>query len=105
MPDKLEGKIVQAIDTTLDGFASELAKSIKFFQSRYTSLQVGNVLLSGYAGTIPGLDQYIANKTGVQTSVANPWQFVAVPQNDQNLTAATAEFAVAVGLAQRSAGL
>ena len=105
MPDKLEGKIVQAVDTTLEGFASELLKSIKFFQTRYTSLPIGNVLLSGYAGTIPGLDQYIANKTSVQTSVANPWQFVATPQNDTNLASATAEFAVAVGLAQRSAGL
>jgi type IV pilus assembly protein PilM len=105
MPDKLEGKIVQAVDTTLEGFASELLKSIKFFQTRYTSLPIGNVLLSGYAGTIPGLDQYIANKTGVQTSVASPWQFVATPQNDTNLASATAEFAVAVGLAQRSAGL
>lgn len=105
MPDKLEGKVVQAIDSTLDGFASELSKSIKFFQTRYASLPIGDVLLAGYAGTIPGLDQYIANKTGVQTSAGNPWQFVAVPQNDQNLAAATAEFAVAVGLAQRSAGL
>lgn len=105
MPDKLEGKVVQAVDATLDGFASELSKSIKFFQTRYSALPIGDVLLAGYAGTIPGLDQYIANKTGVQTSAANPWQFVATPQNDQNLAAATAEFAVAVGLAQRSAGL
>lgn len=104
-PDKLEGKVVQAIDTTLDGFASELSKSIKFFQTRYTSLSVGNVVLAGYASSIPGLDQYIANKTSVQTVVANPWQYVAIPQNDQNLTAATSEFATVIGLAQRRLGL
>ncbi len=103
--DKLEGKVAQAIDTTLDGFASELSKSIKFFQTRYASLPIGNVLLAGYAGAIPGLDQYIANKTAVQASVANPWQFVSVPQNDQNLAAATAEFTVAIGLAQRGASI
>lgn len=103
-PDKLEGKVVQALDTTLDGFVSELSKSIKFFQTRYASLPIGTVLLSGYASVIPGLDQYIANKTSIQTATANPWQFVAIPQNDQNLAAATAEFSVAVGLAERSAG-
>lgn len=104
-PDKLEGKVIQAIDTTLDGFASELSKSIKFFQTRYPSLAVGTVVLAGYASTIPGLDQYIANKTAVQAVVANPWQYVAVPQNDQNLAAITPEFSVAIGLAERKPGL
>lgn len=104
-PDKLEGKVSQAIEGTLDGFASELSKSIKFFQTRYPSLAVSSVVLAGYASTVPGLDQYVANKVGIQTSVANPWQFVSVPRNDQNLAAAAAEFAVAIGLAERGGGL
>lgn len=103
-PDKLEGKVVQAISTTLDGFISELSKSIKFFQTRYPSLKVGSIVLAGYASTIPQIDQYIADKTGVSVAIGNPWQFVAVPGNDQNLAAAASEFAVAVGLAQRSSG-
>jgi type IV pilus assembly protein PilM len=100
-PDKLEGQIVRALDSTLDGYVSEVAKSIKFFQTRYPSLTVGSVLLSGYAGSIPQLDQYFANKLGIQTMVANPWQTVAVPSGDQQLAAIASEFAVAVGLAQR----
>jgi Tfp pilus assembly PilM family ATPase len=59
------------------------------------------LLLGGYASTIPQLDQYIANKIGIQVSVANPWQRVATPSKDQQLAAIAAEFAVAVGLAQR----
>ncbi|MDB5177326.1 MAG: pilM [Candidatus Saccharibacteria bacterium] len=104
-PDKLEGKVSQALENTLDGFASELSKSIKFFQTRYPSLTVGSVVLAGYASTIPQLDQYIANKTGIQTSVSNPWQQVTIPMNDQNLAAVSAEFAVVVGLAERGGGL
>jgi type IV pilus assembly protein PilM len=104
-PDKLEGKVVQAIESTLDGFVSELSKSIKFFQTRYPSLTVGSVVLSGYASKIPQLDQYIANKTNIKTLVSNPWQFVSVPNNDPNLAAVSAEFAVAVGLAERGGGL
>lgn len=100
-PDKLEGKVVHAIESTLDGFVSEVSKTIKFFQTRYASLAVGEISLVGYASTIPALDQYVAAKTGIKTAIANPWQFVAVPAGDQNLSMVASEFAVAVGLAQR----
>jgi type IV pilus assembly protein PilM len=100
-PDKLEGQVAAALEGTLDGVISELSKSVKFFQTRYPSLIVGSILLAGYASTVPQLDQYIANKLGIQAMIGNPWQSVATPSNDQNLTQVASEFAVAVGLAQR----
>lgn len=99
--DKLEGQVVGALEGTLDGIVSELSKSIKFFQTRYPSLTVGSVVLAGYAGSIPQLDQYVANKLGVQVVAGNPWQRVSVPSKDQQLAAVASEFSVAVGLAQR----
>jgi type IV pilus assembly protein PilM len=99
-PDKLEGQVVRALETTIDGIVSELLKSIKFFQTRYPSLTVGNILLVGYASTVPQLDQYLANKVGMPAMGANPWQMVATP-NDQQLASIASEFAVAVGLAMR----
>lgn len=104
-PDKLEGKVVQAIESTLDGVVSELLKSIKFFQTRYPSLPIGSITLTGYTASIPQLDKYIAAKTGMRTVAANPWQYVSVPAGDQNLAAVTSEFAVAIGLAQRGGGV
>lgn len=102
--DKLEGKVPQALESTLEGFVSELQKSVKFFQTRYPSLAVTDLILTGYAGAIPQMPEYIANKVGIRASVANPWQFVSVPANDKNLLAAASEFAVAIGLAQRGGG-
>lgn len=99
-PDKLEGQVITALSSTLDGFASDLSKSVKFFQTRYPSLQVSSILLVGYASTIPQLDQYIANKIGIPAVAANPWQMVATPKDAQFETIRS-EFAVAVGLAQR----
>jgi type IV pilus assembly protein PilM len=101
-PDKLEGQVARALESTLDGFVSEVAKSIKFFQTRYPSIVVGNVLLSGYASTVPGLGDYIGGKTGFQSGLGDPWRKVSVPAGDQKLAAVSAEFATAVGLAQRS---
>ena len=100
-PDKLEGQIVRALESTLDGFVSELTKSIKFFQARYPALAIGNVLLVGYASTIPQIDSYLANKIGIQTMAANPWQKVSEALRDPQLATVGSEFAVAIGLAER----
>lgn len=102
-PDRLEGQVYHAVENVLEGFAAELTKSIKFFQTRYPNTPVGGILLSGYGSVIPKFGEYVTAKTGVASSQANPWQKVRVQQSDQQqLTAIATEFATAVGLAQRS---
>lgn len=102
-PDRLEGQVFHSIENVLDGFAAELVKSIKFFQTRYVSTPIGGILLAGYASAIPKFGEYITAKTNVPSVQANPWQKVRVAQGDQQQLAAVAsEFATAVGLAQRS---
>jgi type IV pilus assembly protein PilM len=102
-PDRLEGQVFRAVENVLEGFAAELTKSIKFFQTRYPNTPVGGILLSGYASVIPKFGEYVTAKTGVASAQANPWQKVRVPQTDQQqLVAIATEFATAVGLAQRS---
>ena len=101
-PDRLEGQVYRAIEGTLEGFAVELVKSIKFFQTRYPNTPVGGVMLSGFAAVVPGFAEYVASKTGVQAVMANPWQKVKVAQADQQQLAPVAsEFASVIGLAQR----
>ena len=101
-PDRLEGQVYRAIESTLDGFAVELVKSIKFFQTRYPDTPVSGILLSGYSAVIPGFGQYVSTKTGVQASMGNPWQKVRVSQTDQQqLVSIASEFASAIGMAQR----
>jgi type IV pilus assembly protein PilM len=101
-PDRLEGQVYRAIEGTLDNFAVELVKSIKFFQTRYPNTPVGGVMLSGYASVVPGFAEYVASKTSVQATMANPWQKVRVSQSDQQQLAPIAsEFATVIGLAQR----
>lgn len=103
-PDRLDGQVYRAIESTLDNFAAELTKSIKFFQTRYPNIPVAGIFLSGYASVVPMFGEYVTAKTSVQATAANPWQKVRVAQNDQQQLAAVAsEFAAAVGLAQRRA--
>lgn len=102
-PDRLEGQVYRAIEPTLDSFASELVKSIKFFQTRYPNTPVGGILLSGFSAVVPQFGEYLASKTGVPAAIANPWQRVHVAQSDQQqLGSIASEFATVIGLAQRS---
>jgi type IV pilus assembly protein PilM len=101
-PDRLEGQVYRAIESTLDNFASELIKSIKFFQTRYPSTPIGGIMLSGYSAVVPQFGEYIAAKAGIPTTLANPWQHVKVSATDQQqLGPIASEFATVIGLAQR----
>ena len=101
-PDRLEGQVFNALESTLENFVTELTKSIKFFQTRYPNTPVGGILLSGFGAVIPLFSEYVSAKTNISTSIANPWQRVNVSQADQQqLTSVAAEFATVIGLAQR----
>lgn len=101
--DKLDGQVFKALDTTLETFASELTKSVRFFQSKYINAEVGGIVLSGFAGMIPFIAEYIEVRTNIATIQGNPWQYVKVtPEQQQALLPVASEFAVAIGLAERS---
>lgn len=102
-PDRLEGQVYHAVENVLEGFAAELTKSIKFFQTRYSSTPIGGILLAGYASVVPKFGEYVTAKTGVAAAQANPWQKVRVSASDQQQLASIAtEFSTVVGLAERS---
>ncbi len=103
--DKLEGQVYRALESTVEQFASEATKSIKFFQTRYPSIPVSSMILSNYGVTIPRLSEYLSEKTGVHAELGNPWQRVRVsPQDQANLQSLSSQFAAAIGLAERGAG-
>lgn len=101
--DRLEGQVFRVLDSVLENFSQELKKSIKFFNAKYPNVKVSSIVLSGFAGVIPFIAEYMEIKTGVATAQGNPWQLVRVsPEQSQVLAPVANEFAVAIGLAQRS---
>jgi type IV pilus assembly protein PilM len=101
-PDRLEGQVLRALENTLDTFAAEVVKSIKFFETRYPSVAVDGCLLTGFASVIPQFDSFLTAKVGKPSRAANPWQGVQMSENDQRQLASVAmEFATVIGLAKR----
>lgn len=100
--DKLEGQVFRAMENSLDQFASEIVKSVKFFQTRYPNIQISSLVASNYAVTVPSFSNYLSEKVGLRVSYGNPWQQVKVSPADQGtLQPLSAQFAVPIGLAQR----
>lgn len=101
--DKLEGQVFKAMEADLETFAQELMNSVRFFQTKYTNAPIIGLVLSGFAGMIPFIAEYMEAKTNIQTVQGNPWQLVQVtPAQQQALMNVASEFSVAIGLAERS---
>lgn len=101
--DKLEGRIYDAIISTIDILTGEIDKSIKFFKSRYADSNVGRVIVTGGASALPEFPLYIANKFGVEVEIGNAWRNVSfAPERQNELLAVSNHFGVASGLAERT---
>lgn len=101
--EKLEGQIYQATSGTIDLLTTEIEKSIKFFQARYTNAKLDRMIVTGGASVIPEFPLYMANKFGMNVEIGNAWRNVTFSSDRQNeLLAIANQFAVAVGLAERT---
>ena len=101
--EQVEGQVFKILIPSLDAYASELAKSVRFFQTKYLNGKVGSIVLSGYASMIPLFSEYIEAKTNIPTIKGNPWQLVRTTSEQQHaLLPVASEFAVAIGLSERS---
>jgi len=101
--DKIEGQVFKVLGHSLESYASELTKSVRFFQTKYLNGKVGGIVLSGYASRVPLFAEYIEARTNVPTMKGNPWQSVRTTKEQQEALAPVAsEFAVVIGLSERS---
>lgn len=101
--DQVDGQVFKVLSPSLDNYASELTKSVRFFQTKYLNGKVGGIVLSGFASIIPYFTEYIEAKTGIPTMKGNPWQSVRATAEQQNaLAPVSSEFAVVIGLSERS---
>ncbi len=104
MKDKLEGKIATAAKPIMDTIIGEIKRGLAFYQEKYRDQPVQTILLTGGTSRLPGMVVYLAEATGVEVQLANPWVGIAKDARFNVLNTEGPNFAVAVGLALRSAG-
>lgn len=101
--DKLEGQIHNAILGTVETLMTEIDKSLKFFNARYTDAKMDRIIVTGGASALPGFPIFIANKLGMSVEIGNSWRNISFAADRQNeLLAVSNHFGVAAGLAERT---
>ncbi len=101
--DKAEGQIYKALENVVENLISEISKSIKFFSDRYSGAKLDRIVVTGGASALPGLPLYIANRTGIQVEIGNPWQNISYSPSQYNeLIRLSSHYATALGLGLRA---
>lgn len=72
--DKLSGKIAAILRPILDILVSEILKAVDFAKSHVENSSVARMIICGGGAYLLGLPQYLAEKTSIEVSVADPWQ-------------------------------
>ncbi|HEY9787433.1 MAG TPA: type IV pilus assembly protein PilM [Candidatus Obscuribacterales bacterium] len=69
--DARMGQAAQVARTVFGDIADELARSLDFYKSQVGDVKVDQVLLTGSGCMVPQLDQFIHNRLGIRTVVAD----------------------------------
>jgi type IV pilus assembly protein PilM len=100
LPDTYETEVLAPF---MDTLALEVVRALQFFFTSTQFNQVHHIFLSGGTASIPGLAQVVAERTQVNTVVANPFSSMEVASKirQQQLAVDAPALVVACGLALR----
>lgn len=94
-------RIGKSTEPIMSSILSEVKKAVIYFSQKYKDSKIEQIILSGETASIPGMDAYFANSSGIETVIADPFKFLApdtVPKDIMNNAPA---YSIAVGLSLR----
>jgi type IV pilus assembly protein PilM len=97
-------RIVNATRPAVNRLIGEIRRSIDYYEKQLYEKNVSRLVLSGGTATFPGLDQLLADATGVPVEIVDPVQALLIEERSpdvKDLINNRAQFNVAVGLAAR----
>ncbi|VAX10182.1 Type IV pilus biogenesis protein PilM [hydrothermal vent metagenome] len=96
--------VPEVLEPFKDAMAQQVSRSLQFFFSSSQYNSVDHIVLAGGSAMILGIDELIANKLGVHTSVANPFTNMTLASRvkAQSLSNDAPALMIACGLAMRS---
>ncbi len=100
LPDSYESEVLQPFVQSL---ALEVARALQFFTSSTQFNRVDHIMLAGGCAAIPGVDLAVAERTQVNTIVANPFinMMISSKIKQQQLAVDAPSLMIACGLAMR----
>ena len=94
------------IETASEEILNEITRSFDYYRSTTVHEDISEVILSGGCSLIPNFASMIAERSGIETRLSEPFRNIKIPRKfDMTFREDTAPiFAVAVGLALRKQG-
>jgi type IV pilus assembly protein PilM len=101
LPDNYQSDVLRPF---MEATCQEVMRALQFFYSSTPYNSVDQVLLCGGCAQIPGIDELVAARIGVQTMVANPFASMSLASRikPQLLSSDAPSLMVTCGLAMRS---
>jgi len=101
LPENYDADVLQPFMETL---ALEITRALQFFFTSTSYSQVDQVVLTGGCALLPGLDELVAKRAGVNTIVGNPFASMSVSDRirPRQLAADAPLLLIGCGLALRS---
>ncbi len=96
--------VPEVLEPFKEAMTQQVSRSLQFFFSSSQYSSVDHIILAGGSAMLPGIDEMIANKLGVHTSVANPFTNMTVASRvkAQSLSNDASSLVIACGLAMRT---
>ncbi|HBB76701.1 MAG: hypothetical protein A2186_02380 [Candidatus Levybacteria bacterium RIFOXYA1_FULL_41_10] len=95
-------KIGQATQPILMSIIQEVKKSIAFYTQKYNDgAPIRQIFLSGGTAKLSGIELFIANNTGIEAVIANPWRVLGSQEVPKEILDNGSDYTIAVGLAMR----
>lgn len=95
--------ISEVLEPFKDAMTQQVSRSLQFFYGSSQYDNVDHIVLAGGSAMMPGIDEMVANKLGIHTSIANPFSNMTLAPRikTQSLSNDAPALMVASGLAMR----
>ncbi len=100
LPDNYSPEVLEPFK---EAMAQQVSRSLQFFFSSSKHNAIDHLVLAGGCAAIPGADELVAERTGIPTSIANPFSSMTISPkvSAQALSEDASAFMIASGLALR----
>ncbi|MCR4324117.1 MAG: type IV pilus assembly protein PilM [Candidatus Curtissbacteria bacterium] len=101
-PDKLSGKLVEALGPSLEVVVTEILRGVEFSKSHVSNWSGAKIVLCGGGAYLPGLSEYLVGRTNLDVTIGDPWVDFVKEGLITKIPGQGTVYAVATGLALRS---
>lgn len=102
LEDKLSGKVAAVLKPILDIITGEIMKAAEYFRGHFSSSEVARVVICGGGSYLPGLSQFLVERTNLEVSLADPWGNFEKSGLVAQLAGQGSIYTIATGLALRN---